>query len=151
MQADHREVREGARGVRSPYRILLAALGVACVGLAIVGAIVPGLPTTVFLILASYLFTRSCPVLERRLLDNRLLRPYLAGIRAGGMTRRAKRLALASMWTAVAASVILMTLRYGFSPWFCSAVVAAAAMGTGMIVRQPTAARGWTAPRASSS
>lgn len=128
--------------MRSPYRVLLAALGVLCVGIAGVGAVVPGLPTTVFLLLASYLFARSCPVLERRLLHNRLFRPYLDGVRPGGaMSRRAKRVALLSMWTAVAASVTFMVVRGGSPGWVPPAVVAAAMAGTGVILRRPDGGR----------
>ena len=37
-------------------RAVFVALGIACTGLAGLGVVVPGLPTTVFLIGASYLF-----------------------------------------------------------------------------------------------
>jgi hypothetical protein len=57
---------------------LLAAAGLLCVGLGALGAVLPGLPTTIFLILASYCFTRSCPWLEERLLRTRLFAPYMA-------------------------------------------------------------------------
>ena len=60
-----------AQGVRL-RRWLLVVIGVLSVGLAALGALVPGLPTTIFVIIASYCFTRSCPWLEQRLLRNRL-------------------------------------------------------------------------------
>lgn len=49
-------------------RWLFATLGVLCVGFAGLGVIVPGLPTTVFVLAASFFFTRSCPWLEEKLL-----------------------------------------------------------------------------------
>ena len=58
-----------------PRRLLLAGAGVLAVGLAALGVVVPGLPTTVFLIAASYCFARSCPWLEERLLRNRPFAP----------------------------------------------------------------------------
>jgi uncharacterized membrane protein YbaN (DUF454 family) len=39
---------------------------------------VPGLPTTVFIIIAAWCFARSCPWLEQRLLRNRLFAPAMA-------------------------------------------------------------------------
>ena len=60
-----------APGIRV-RRWLLVVIGVLSVGFAALGAVVPGLPTTIFVIIASYCFTRSCPWLERRLLRNRL-------------------------------------------------------------------------------
>ncbi len=46
--------------VARPYlRPLLIALGFTCVGLGAVGVVVPGMPTTVFLIMAAWAFARS--------------------------------------------------------------------------------------------
>ncbi|MFO0824458.1 MAG: YbaN family protein [Gemmataceae bacterium] len=51
-----------ATGVR---RVLYVAAGLLCVGLAYLGAILPGLPTTPWVLLASYCFSKSSPRLER--------------------------------------------------------------------------------------
>ena len=48
-------------------RALFAALGVLCVVLGISGVFVPGVPTTEFILAASYLFARSSPALAGRL------------------------------------------------------------------------------------
>ena len=53
-------------------RWLLATIGILSCGFGLLGVFVPGLPTTIFVIIASYCFTRSCPWLEDRLLRNRL-------------------------------------------------------------------------------
>ncbi|MFW5653167.1 MAG: DUF454 family protein, partial [Planctomycetota bacterium] len=58
-------------------RAVLVMTGVASVGLAWLGAVLPGLPTTIFLIIAAACFAKSCPWLEDRLIRNRLFRPYL--------------------------------------------------------------------------
>jgi uncharacterized membrane protein YbaN (DUF454 family) len=87
-------------------RALFAALGVFSVGLALIGVLIPGMPTTVFVLTASYLFARSSPTLEDRLQRNRWLGPSLRRFRAdGGMPAKTKALALASMWTGIAISV----------------------------------------------
>jgi uncharacterized protein len=93
-------------GLSSLRRWLLATVGVFFVGLAALGAVLPGLPTTIFLILASWCFARSCPWLERKLVQARLFRPFRPYLQPGArMPRRAQATALALMWTAIAVSL----------------------------------------------
>jgi uncharacterized membrane protein YbaN (DUF454 family) len=67
------------------------------------------MPTTVFLILASYFFARSSPRLDQWLLTHRWFGPPLRRFReTGGMPWRAKLAALASMWLAVLISTGLL-------------------------------------------
>jgi hypothetical protein len=72
-------------------RRLFLALGGACVGMGTIGIFVPGLPTTVFLLAASWLFARSSPRLHRRLTESSRLGPYLRMAREGSMPRRRGR------------------------------------------------------------
>lgn len=58
-------------------RWFLAALGLASLGVGVVGIWVPGLPTTIFLIVASWLFTRSCPALDRWMRSLAPVRPFV--------------------------------------------------------------------------
>jgi uncharacterized protein len=93
----------------TPATIFYAALGWCAVGLAIAGVMLPGLPTTIFVIAASYCFSRSSPRFERWLRNNRWLGPPLQRFAAtGGMPRSAKRAALTAMWTAVLLSAALV-------------------------------------------
>ncbi len=50
-----------ATGVK---RLLFVAVGLVCVALAIVGALLPGIPTTPWVLLASYCFARSSASLD---------------------------------------------------------------------------------------
>ena len=87
----------------------LAALGLVSLALGIIGVFVPGLPTTEFVLAASYLFARSSPRLEGWLERNRWVGPSLRQFReTGGMPRRAKIVALVSMWIGLGISVHLL-------------------------------------------
>jgi uncharacterized membrane protein YbaN (DUF454 family) len=89
----------------APFKMVLAAAGWAAVGLATAGVFIPGLPTTVFVLIAFYCFSRSSPRTARWLIEHRWLGPslrlYLAG---GGLPITAKRAALVAMWTSVLVS-----------------------------------------------
>lgn len=79
-----------------------------CVGAGSVGVVVPGLPTTPLLLLASWLFYRSSPRLQEWLLASRLgsyIRDYH---RRGGMTRRTKVGVCLLMATMVSISSLLL-------------------------------------------
>ena len=96
-------------GLSSLRRWLLAAVGVFFVGLAALGVVVPGLPTTIFLILATWCFTRSCPWLERKLVQAPMFRPFQQYLRPGArMPRRARVVALLAMWTAITISATVL-------------------------------------------
>ena len=85
--------------------VIYAGVGWCAVALAIAGVWLPGLPTTVFVLAASYCFSRSSPRFERWLRENPLLGPPLQRFTSGGgMPRQAKRAALAAMWIAVVVS-----------------------------------------------
>jgi uncharacterized protein len=116
---------------RSVRRWLFLLLGLVSVGLGFIGVFVPGLPTTVFLILASYFFTRSCPWLESKLVRSRIFRPYLKyldGERA--MPLRARLTTIAMIWAAVGSSFLLMGAKGALAPWFVAVVGGAAVVGS---------------------
>jgi uncharacterized membrane protein YbaN (DUF454 family) len=134
--ASRAAVRCVSKWPRSPKRVALALAGIVCVGLAFVGAIVPGLPTTIFLIVASYLFTRSCPWLEDRLIRVRWFRPYLPYLDGSRpMPRRARWAATGAMWVAVSVSLVVTAAADRLALWFAAALVSAATIGTVVIFR----------------
>lgn len=72
--------------------------GLICVALGSVGVVVPGLPTTIFFILAAASFARSSPRLERWVLGLPGIGKSVGDYRAGrGMPLRAKAFAIASI------------------------------------------------------
>jgi uncharacterized membrane protein YbaN (DUF454 family) len=79
-------------------RALWSAAGLGCVGLGGLGVVLPGLPTTPFVVLAAACFARSSPRLLAWLLDHRLFGPLIRDFRAGrGVSLRVKAWALGCM------------------------------------------------------
>ncbi|MGL1956136.1 MAG: YbaN family protein [Colwellia sp.] len=74
---------------------LLKITGLFFVGLAILGAILPILPTTIFLILAAGCFAKSSPTMQRKLLANKTFGPLInEWHQHKSIPRKAKRVAL---------------------------------------------------------
>lgn len=90
-----------------PKRLLYVAAGLVCVALAYVGVLVPGLPTTPWVLLAGYCFSRSSPRLERWLkrspVFGRLLRDW---DEHRGIRRPVKVLAVCLVVTVVTLSIV---------------------------------------------
>jgi len=88
-------------------RFFLAA-GWVCVGLGIVGALLPVMPTTVFMIAALACFAKGSPEAARKLLDHPRFGPPLRAWKIhGAISERAKLMAVGAMavsWAIVAAT-----------------------------------------------
>ena len=82
-------------------KYLYIALGLMAVGLGTLGVVVPGLPTTPFVLLASWLFYRSSPRLQQWLLASWLGKCIRGYQRRGGMTVAQKAGAVGIMATMV--------------------------------------------------
>ena len=79
-------------------RGLYFAAGIILTGIGIVGAFLPLLPTTIFLIMAAWCFSRSSPRFEAWLLNHPQFGPPLKAWRnSGAIPRRAKYLAFTGM------------------------------------------------------
>jgi uncharacterized protein len=91
----------------APMRYLLLVLAWLCVVLAIIGAILPGMPTTVFVLMAAWAAARSSPRFSLWLESHRLFGPMIRDWRDGGyVSRRAKWSAALTM----ALSVLILFL-----------------------------------------
>jgi uncharacterized membrane protein YbaN (DUF454 family) len=90
-------------------RLLYLVSGLGFVAIGGVGTVVPGLPTTVFFILAAWCFSRSSERLENWVLNLPGIGPMVRDYRSGlGMPRRAKVAAITSITVAVAISAGLL-------------------------------------------
>jgi len=123
----------------APTRVVRAwwlTVGFGAVGIGGVGIVVPGLPTTVFFIIAAWCFSRSSPRFEQWVLTLPRIGPLVADHRAGlGMPRRAKIIAISMMWTAIGLSAFALRGQ----PWIVAIVVALGLIGTAYLVwRIPT-------------
>jgi uncharacterized membrane protein YbaN (DUF454 family) len=72
-------------------RVVYTALGWTSVGMAVVGAITPGIPTAPFVILAGYFFIRSSPEAHKWLRESRWFGPILRDWEAHRAVRRSLR------------------------------------------------------------
>lgn len=81
-----------------PARWLWTALAWLCIALGLLGVVLPGLPTTPFILLAAALAAKGSPRLRQRLLEHRLCGPAIRDWESyGAVSRRAKRLAVLAM------------------------------------------------------
>lgn len=102
------------------------AAGFVSLGLAAIGAVLPVMPTTVFVILAAWCFARSSPALERRLLEHPRFGGHIVRWRQkGAISRKAKHAATAALVLSVAIELVLVS-----PPW--SLVAAAVVLVVGL-------------------
>ena len=112
-------------------RPLYLAAGLASLGLGIVGAFLPVLPTVPFLLLAAFCFARSNPEWERRLLAHRRWGPPIRDWRERrAISRRAKTAALATL--AASAAIAWFTMAW---PWLLIPLLAVAISGAWIATR----------------
>jgi uncharacterized membrane protein YbaN (DUF454 family) len=125
------------RPVRSRlHRWLLVTCGVGLVAIGAVGVFVPGLPTVVFLLGASWCFARSCPWLEDRLIRVALFRPFLVYLDNGArMPRRVMIWTLVIMWTAIAVSSVIVSTGDNPRPVLAAGIGVAGLVGSVFVIR----------------
>lgn len=111
-------------------RYLLITAGLVNVGLGILGILVPGLPATVFLLIAAWCFARSSPRLDRWLHEHPRLGPYLRMVQSRSMPLRARIFTIGLIWAGIGTSTLL---RPDAPVWFAPILAAAGLVGTGFV------------------
>jgi len=88
-------------------RYLLLIIGFIFVAVGFIGVLVPGLPTTVFMIMAAWCFAKSSPRFERWVLQLPGIGKFVQDHRSGlGMPRKSKIIAITMMSLAVVLSIV---------------------------------------------
>lgn len=119
-------------------QLLFALLAYTSLAIGLVAIVVPGLPTTEFILLAAWAATRSSPRLSAWLENHRLFGPMLHNWRNGKVIpRRAKVGASASML--LCAGLMLVMLDHG---WPVYLALAGMGLGNLWIWSRPEQARG---------
>ena len=116
-------------------RALLWFAGSVSLILGLIGVVLPGLPTTPFVLLAAACYAKASPKLHARLLKHRWFGPMLRDWeRDHSLTRRTKTVAVVSMSLMVALSI------WGFQgrPLLQGVLLATGLIGALVVLRIPT-------------
>jgi uncharacterized protein len=97
----------------SPKKAVLVAAGSVCLALAVLGVVLPLLPTTPFLLLASACYVRSSERLHGWLMRNRLLGPYIRNFKERrGIPLRGRIVTVVLLWLPLLYSVYRLDLLW---------------------------------------
>lgn len=89
-------------------KAIMISLGTISLLIGVIGAFVPGLPTTPFLLLTAGLYMHSSDRLYQLLITNRQIGPYILNFRSNkGMTRKLKIYSICIMWLMISLSCLL--------------------------------------------
>lgn len=89
-------------------RLILIAIGAVSLVLAVLGAVLPLLPTTPFVLLSGLCFSKSSPRLNEMLTRNSVFGPELENWRNhGAISARAKSIAVASLAATLLVSALM--------------------------------------------
>ena len=116
-------------------RLLFVTVGLIFLGLGIVGYVLPGMPGTIWLIIAAALFVRSSDRLYNLVVQNRLFgRQVRDFLETGAMPLRVKIISVVSVWTFSLISILLTPYTWLFK----GPVLILAIIGTIYITSRPT-------------
>lgn len=91
--------------MKRPFKIIYISLGLLFVGIGAVGAFVPILPTTPFLLLASFFFSKGSEKFEKWFKQTKLYKNYLEEF----LTNRSMKLSTKIKLLSLATSVLLFS------------------------------------------
>lgn len=114
-------------------RWALIALGWLFVAVGVVGVVVPGLPTTPFLLVAAWCFARSSPRFRAWLLGHRLLGPPVQAWQQHGAVPTSAKILAVAMMAASTAYVALFT-EAGW-PWVVAMALTLAVIAAWLVTR----------------
>ncbi len=94
-------------------KALLIFAGTVCVALGVLGMFLPLLPTTVFLLMAAYCYSRSSERFHTWLLNNRLFGGYIKNYQSGrGISLRQKITTTLTLWISIGFSIWILAASF---------------------------------------
>jgi len=120
--------------VKQSANLLLMIIGWLCIVLGVLGIFLPLLPTTVFILLAAYCFSRSSERFHRWMLEHKyfgeILQTYQAGL---GMPRKVRRRVLCLLWLSMGVSMWVV------GQWWAVLLLSVIGLGvSGYLLQLPT-------------
>lgn len=116
-------------------KFLLISLGLIFVALGTIGIFVPGLPTTIFMILAAYCFLKSSEKLYKWVIENKFVGDKVKHfMETKTIPLRGKIHSISAMWIMVIISLVFLEV----SPIVKLIITIAAITGTTVILSYPT-------------
>ena len=123
-------------GTFPALRIVWLSIGMVLAAVGMVGIIVPGLPTTIFMILAAGCFFRSSTKMYHWVVSHPLFGDQVLRFREGaGMPKKAKYLSILTMWTFIMFAVFIGLPDS--AAWIKYFIALSGSMGTFYIISQP--------------
>ena len=96
-------------------KLLLNLLGYMCLGLGATGIVMPGLPTTPFVILAAICFSKSNPKIYEWLRGTKLFGSYIEHYRTKqGISKQMKYISIAVVWLSLSVSMFILRTTWAF-------------------------------------
>tara|TARA_B100000700_G_scaffold238458_1_gene264914 strand:- start:3170 stop:3610 length:441 start_codon:yes stop_codon:yes gene_type:complete len=118
-------------------RIVWFCLGFTSMAIGLIGIVVPGLPTTPFMILAAACFAKSSQKFYDWIINNRLFGEHVKNYREGkGIPKKSKPVILITLWTFVLFAV-LIAIPDSAPPISKYSTLVLAVIGTIFILRIP--------------
>ena len=118
-------------------KIIYFSFGLFLTGLGLVGVIIPGLPTTIFMILAAACFFRSSARMYNWVINHPLFGESVLRFRSGkGMPIKAKYTSIIMMWFFILISIFFFLHSHAL--WIKTIIALSGFIGTVFILRQPT-------------
>ena len=119
----------------SVKRLFFVAAGWLCVVLAVIGIFLPLLPTTPFLLLAAFCFSRGSKRFHDWLLNHRWFGSYIKNFQDGrGMTKQAKVWSVSLIWLSIGTTVLFFISM----AWLKFMLLMIAATVSGYLLSRPT-------------
>lgn len=94
-------------------RFIFISLGIISLTIGLIGIVTPGIPTTPFILLTAYLFTKSSPKLLHKLKTNKITSRYLNKVN-GGLSVKEKLISIGLMWCMVCFSAFVV---FDYGKW----------------------------------